>query len=256
MKATHIKFVLAAVFMVGVGAIAVVRVMPYAVNHRSVVSPRVKQITTIVLNGVAPQYEANMGVEEVADLVDGIHRKVNVSLKELPVGIRPSNREADRISSAFAGFVKIHRTGSRLEYLESYLHEVPPASLVNKDPVKADKSWLHSTAWARQGDVDIESIRVTPHFIRGQEIEYSGPVGNRAIRMLSQGLSLEDGKVGALSAYKIYLSVTVPSYDGKENFNLELGVMMLNDGLNGEWSPVSCEYLGVPMGTFVYTPWP
>ena len=257
MKSIQIKFTLATIFLVSVVSFSIVRVWPYVVNKRSSGrSSQVEQLTKVVVNSVEPQYEIEMGAEEVIDLTDRIRRKVNASLLELPSNTRPSDGDSSAISLSFANFVTIHRAGSRLEYLENYPHERPPSALINDDTVYADQTWSHSTAWARHNDIDIDSIRVTPHFIRGQEIEYLGPKGTAYGRMLRTGKYLAIDGAGQFSAYKVYLKVTVPSYDGKELFDLELGIMMINDGPNDEWSPVSCEYLEVPMGTFIYTPRP
>ncbi|MBL4698658.1 MAG: hypothetical protein JKX70_07480 [Phycisphaerales bacterium] len=256
MKSINFKFALTIIAVVSVVVFSVMRVWPYVVNQRkSDINAQSKQIDRVLVGADIPDYELKMTQGEVDDLFDRIRRKVNAVALEIPNSTRPTQTDLSKISSAFADFVISHRTNTRTEYVKNYVTE-PSSELVDDDIAKADLAWLRTTVWARHGNIDVDSIRVQPRFIRGREIAGSEPKGGTYFRDLANGKNLAMDGAGSYSAYEIFLSVVVPSFDGKVELELELGVTLINDGPRGGWSAVSCEYIGVPMGTFVYTPRP
>ena len=256
MKSINFKLVIAIATVLGIFAFSFVRVWPYVTNQR-VSSAKVQsnRIERVIVSAVIPEHELETTQGAVDDLSDRIRRKVNAIALEIPNNTRPTRADSSLISSAYAEFVISHRTNTRTEYVKNYVTE-PPSNLVDEDIAKADMAWRRSTVWARIGDIDVDSIRIQPRFIRGIEIAGSEPGGVTYFRDLANGKNLPIDGAGSYSAYEIFLSVVVPSFDGKVELELELGVTLINDGPRGEWSAVSCEYIGVPMGTFVYTPRP
>lgn len=256
MKSINYKIAFVIITVASVIVFSVIRILPYVVNQRGVsTSAQSNQMKKVLVEADIPDYELEMSQGEVDDLFGRIRRKVNAAALEIPNSLRPTQTDLSKISSAFAEFVISHRTNTRLEYINKFINE-PPVELVNDDITKADVAWLRNTVWARHRDIDVDSIRVQPRFIRGLEIAGSEPKGVTYFRDLTNGKNLPIDGAGPYSAYEIFLSVVVPSIDGKVELELELGVALINDGPMGEWSAVSCEYIGVPMGIFVYTPRP
>lgn len=257
MKSINLKVVILLFTSAAIVAFTLVRVWPYVVHPRvSAQADQRAQVAKYVVKESVPSQETGMTDAEVDDLHDRIRRKVDAALSGLGGNVRPNNTEASRISVAYADYVVSHSAMSRTQYLENYPHDEPPDGLDANDPEQADKTWAHNTAWARNGDIDVDSIRVIPRYFRGTKIDDSGPRGVAYYRELSNGKQLAIDGAGSFSVYEVFLGVVVPSFDGKQELELELGVALINDGPQGEWSAVSCQYIGVPSGTFVYTPRP
>jgi len=257
MKSINFKVVILLFASAAVVAFALVRVWPYVAHPRgSAQADQRAQVAKYVVKESVPSHETGMTDAEVGNLYDRIRRKVDAAFSRLDGNVRPNNTEVSRISAAYADYVVSHRAMSRTQYLENYPHDEPPDGLGGDDPEQADKTWAHSTAWARNGGIDVDSIRVIPRYFRGTEVDDSGSRGVAYYRELSNGKQLAIDGPGGFSVYEVFLGVVVPSFDGKQELELELGVALINDGPQNEWSAVSCQYIGVPTGTFVYTPRP
>lgn len=177
-------------------------------------------------------------------------------ISQLPTVQQPSDAEAASLASAYADRLLLHRTGTREEYLGRIWYK--PNSLLVDDDVgdKANEYWLHNTAWARHGEIDIDSIQVIPRLIRGtwvnEETRMGGTIHHR---------NLADGSIWtdateSYSVYEIVLNSTVPSFDGKEEFETQVSTAMINDGPERQWGAVAVTLIGIPTGKFAFTPRP
>lgn len=255
---TRLKYrnALFAFFVLIVVAFSTYRVRPYLAGSEQGQSfAQAKQITKVVKDGKVPEYDIQMSPTDTEDLKSRIHRKVLAAFQLLAATEVPSKPEQEFFSKAFADYVVLNRTGTREEYLASYFFE-HPNDLTMEDSNKADAYWIRRTAWARHSPINIESMRLIPRYINGSEINKSPVKGSSFGRTLADGSRNPSEGTSGYWAYEVVFDATVPSYDAREEFSVEIGIMLTNDGPRRAWSVSECRAGGVPDGKVVFSPRP
>lgn len=201
------------------------------------------------------EYDTDRLRKEADALESALYKRVRDELTAIMPSMRPSDLEADAIATAYARFIILRRSATREEFIEQSAREPSPA-LTDEDTESAERAWQYESSWARHGDISADSIRVLPIFIRGRVVGDFEPRGMRTSRHLSNGKLLSADTANGYSVYQVLMDMTVPSIDASEEFEVTLGTMLINDGPQGAWSPISNEFIGIPQGKFAYTPRP
>ncbi len=252
----QIKIAIALLFVGAVVIFATVRVVGFVHNPRkkSAANSQSQIIETRTQN-----YDQNLLHEGLEDFVSALIERVRVSFGMLQVGQQPTAGDAQQIAEAFGEFVRLHRVGTREEFLEYRNRRGLPTqvALQKEDIQSAERTWKSSSAWAKHTDIDTGSIEVIPRVVNGQinqtnveELKFTRP------REIRTGGWLSRGDTGGFSAYELRLPIVVPSVDAKEDLPIEMGFVFIDDGKNGEWSVVEVRTYRVPQGKYVFTPYP
>ncbi len=236
------------------------RVYPYLNNSRGgSISNESRQQLNAISDVVVPEYDQHFSAADTELLGSRLDRKVKAAFSKLGTKNQAGSRAVSSIASAYTKFVQVNFAGSLEDRLQLYaeLSRDPWPTLVQEDPLRAQKAWLFSSAWARHAELSIESISVVPRYIQGHPVgEQEGQgvtVSPRQFR--SGGWFHIDGPKGH-TVYEIQMNVTVPSLDAKSEFEVVLGVSLVNDGLNGGWDVLETRFLGLKKGEFTTRPCP
>ncbi len=258
MKTSDLKLSLV-LLLVGVLVVfAAWRVWPYVQNPREVKQAHVqKQLEKKIVKSVVPKYDAdNLSEEDAIDLSNRLKRKIQSAMLALPDSEKINSTEVQRIAEAFSDFVLVNRFGDLNKFLSQYPHE-PRSTLVQEDAKRAESAWLYSVAWARHGPIQVDTIQVVARYIRGVEKAeppyYKGLVQPRPL-VGGGWLSVDGAK--HFTAYEIRMNVLVPSLSGEEEYAVELGATVINDGAHGEWSVIETRYIGLEQGQYTTLPYP
>lgn len=238
---------------------AAYRVYPYMSSSRGQ-SQIAKQMQ---YNGIKDIKVPDGMVKLTPEEADSLHRRlvtnVNAALEHTPLEHNLSLQTQSQLAEAYADFVVLNATGALQEYLaEKQSADIDPYPLlVQEDNGRAQKAWLFSVAWARGAPLQPETIRVVPRYIRGrvvaEEPYLKTTVSPRKLR--NGGWLSQDGP-GNHTGYEVLMDVQAPSLDGKETYDVQLGVLVINDGLNGEWNVIETRYVGLQDEQFTTRPCP
>ena len=247
------KLISIAAVVLALLGLAVYQAQRYFGNNRP--NPRAKMLREITVTPKLVDYETDE-LRSTGDALErDLYQRVYEGLKGLEPDQRPSDAHADLIASAYARFLVLRRTATREEYLAEAKRE-PIPGLISEDEDLAETAWKYNSNWARHDDIPTDTVRVVPIFIRGEAVGNFAPQGNRSIRTLSNGEQFSDKTIGRYSVYQVLIDMTVPSIDAKEDFDVTVGTMLINDGPQGAWLPVAVEFIGVPRRKFAFTPSP
>ena len=256
MKRFEYRVALLASLVLIVIAFSAYRIRPYlSGSGHSPNATQAKEITRVVKDGKIPDYDIQMSSDDKENLSIRIRRKVSAAFQALPTTEIPSKHEQESFSKAIADYVVLNRSGTREEYLASYLFEYPN-DLVMEDENKADAYWIRRTAWARHSPINIESMRLITRYVNGNAINKSPVKGSSFGRTLADGSRNPSEGTSGYWAYEVVFDATVPSYDAREEFSVEIGIMLTNDGPRRAWSVSECRAGGVPDGKVVFSPRP
>ncbi|MFG0246824.1 MAG: hypothetical protein ACF8MF_12325 [Phycisphaerales bacterium JB052] len=247
------KITIAVLAVFAVVGLAAYQVQRYYMSDRS--DPNAKQTRGVVVKSQFVEYETEELRRSGNVLESALYQRVHEGLKELEPGHRPSDVQADHIAKAYSRFLILRRTATREEYLAEAKGE-PINGLLSEDAALAEKAWKYNTSWARHADIPVESIRVTPVFLRGKAVGDASIRGKRSVRKLRNGKLFSEDTVGGYSVYQVFIDMTVPTVDAADDLDVTVRTMMINDGPNGEWMPAAVEFIGVPEGKFCFVPSP
>lgn len=233
--------------------VAAVQVQTYFVSTRA--NPKASLVREMTVETRFNDYDDEQLRSEAETLEQALRNQVQQELDGLAPSQRPSAAQAEAIASAFARFLVLRRTATREEYLEQISHE-PSSGLTDENTESAEQVWEYNSAWARHADIPIDTIRVKPLFIRGSPVGDFDARGTRVSRQMRNSKSLDIDSVGMHSVHKVLIDLTVPSIDASEEFDITLGVILIDDGDRGEWSPIAIEFIGVPRGKVCFVPSP
>ena len=234
--------------------VAAVRVMPYINNPR-----KTKLIATTNTHVVDQKYSKDTLLEGIDTLKLQLADRVIDVLRNLPADQRPTKDQRIHIATSITDFVVLSRTASRTQWVEHYqnLGLDPSAQMVKDDLAISDKIWSHSTPWARHAEIDPSEIRVEYLYKNFSKIQDLPRVFGmyRARPFYSQKQDPNQNS-RRFSAYEIFVPVIVPTIDAKDEYPLELGLIVLNDGPDGQWSVARTRFTGLPNGAICYVPYP
>jgi len=249
-----IKISLLIVLLSVAAVVAAVRVMPYINSPR-----KTKTSTTVYARVIGQDYSEDKLREGADKLATGLNSRVTEVLHNLPADQRPTKDQRIQIAASITGFVVLSRTASRAQWVEHYqsLGLDPPAQMVKEDLAISDKIWSHSTPWARHAEIDPSEIRVEPLYRNYTTIQDLPQVfGMYRARPFYSQKNDPSQNSRRFSAYEIFIPVIVPTIDAKDEYPLELGLIVLNDGPDGQWSVARTRFTGLPNGAICYVPYP
>jgi len=249
----HKRHLIVTITISAVVVFAIVQVRRSFVSERP--DPNAKLVRTLTVKPAFKEYDTEQLRDEAEALKRALHQRVREELRGLLHGQRPSDAQCDAIAAAYAKFIVLRRTATREEYLDQVTHK-PSPGLTDEDTENADQIWRYNSAWARHADIPVDSIRVVPMFVRGSPVGDFEPQGTRVLRQLAGDKLLSTDTVGTHSVYQVLIDLTIPSIDASEEFDVTLGTMLIDDGAQGNWSPVANEFIGVPRGKVCYVPRP
>lgn len=250
------RVILALITTLVVVVIAIVRVNAhFGVIGQNGNNEQIDQIQKVVVRAEVPDHQVHDDPAEIERLRAKIVRRVKDSFGQLSHAFQVNASEVDRMSTAVAQYMLLHRYGTRKEYLEHYPLEPLPGDLTEDKGENAERAWAYRTEWARYDSLRVDTIKIRPFYIHGHK-EYDRENVAAVSRELSDGSSLLSSGAGDWSVYAVSIDVTIPSFDRTAELDTRFDVFFSNDAPNGAWSAVACQYVGVPAGVFVYIPRP
>lgn len=238
---------------------AVYRVYPYMSSSRgrTQIAKRMQYIG--IKDIVIPDGVVKLTPEEGASLRRRLVTNVKAAFRQVPDEHMLSMQTPSQVAEAYANFVMLNATGTLQEYLAEKKRSgiEPDYVLVQEDPERARKAWLFSADWARGAPLRAETISILPRYIRGravgEEPYLKTTVSPRKLR--GGGWLSQDG-AGNYTGYEVLMDVQAPSLNGKEIYEVQLGVLIMNDGPYGEWNVIETRYIGLQDGQFTTRPSP
>jgi hypothetical protein len=132
----------------------------------------------------------------------------------------------------------------------------PRPELIQEDLSSATNAWLKAAAWARNDEVQIDSIEIRTLFLdgklEGQLWDGGGPVNSR--RMSNGKYLLEDS--AGFTVYEMRVKSKVQVRLGGQELDATVSVLFINDGPGGVWSAICSALLDIPPATRILPPYP
>lgn len=238
---------------------AAYRVYPYISNSRGQ-AQNAKQVQYDGIKDIiVPNGAVKLTHDEGALLRRRLVTNVKAAFRQIPQKDIFSEHTPTLLAEAYADFVMLNATGTLQHYLakKNRLGIDPYPVLVQKDTERAKKAWLFSVAWARESPLQPDSIGVVPRFIRGRAVAEEPYLETTVSpRKLRGGGWLSQDGAGNYTGYEVFMDVQAPSLNGKEIYEVQLGVLIINDGPHGEWNVIETRYVGLQDGQFTTRPSP
>jgi len=238
---------------------ATIRVLPYMNNPRNATATKqhaglVKSVQVIDQN-----YAEETLLDGATELSFSLASIVKSTLDALPVTTRPSTEDNQQIAALVSQYVLISRTGTREDMVQYYQLNglVPPSKLIDSDIVKSNKRWASSNAWAKHKPINPENLRIEMIYKNRVSTEKPprvfGMYRSRPFR--SQSMDANSSR-RLFSSYEVFVPVTVPAVNGESEYTAEIGLVVLNDGPEGQWSVLRTRFVGLPVDAICYLPFP
>ncbi|MEZ6165489.1 MAG: hypothetical protein R3B67_13770 [Phycisphaerales bacterium] len=192
------------------------------------------------------------------ELKRSIRMRVRSQLRKLPEGQRPIERETEALSKVVADYFMFQREATLEDLLKRYEDRGidPRPELVQADRERATRAWLKAAGWARNEEVQVDTIEMLTVFLRGRLVGQlrsgGGPINSR--RMSTGQFLLEDS--AGFTVYEMRVKSTVQVRLGGSELDATVSVLFINDGSHGEWSAISSAFLDVPPATRILPPYP
>jgi hypothetical protein len=241
--------------------LAIVRVRPYlTTSPRASAGPELEALRVVVARPAETVYDMEALRSDADDVRAALAAKARGALLALSPSQAPGTSDAAAIADCFADFVMLYRAGEPGDYVDWVTARGrTPVERLTAGPESAATFWRDRVGWARTAPLGAEQISARS-FFRGGTLLQQGepiPVTPSLGRPLRTGEHFSrDRPERNYTAYEVLLPVRVPQYDGAAIYDVQVGIAIVNDGLNGSWDTVMVTFYGVDRSTFIVLPIP
>jgi hypothetical protein len=244
---TKINYCILIAAVTAVIGFAVYRVIPYTSSVNANPADREQKVRISQIQGdIARQYD----MAALAEGADRLHSELASSaasaLQALPPEHRPDERSIQTLSTMFADYIIVCRTGDFEDYAAW-------ARAIGREPIQQNSD---ANDWARFKPLDATTVEAWTLFIRGQPTFDSSETV-----FASSGPSRELRAGGPIfltphdrSVIELSLLAQIPYIDSDASEPIRVGVVFANDGPGGAWTSMMVVCRDRPAGFVMFLP--